>query len=82
MPTNLTKSPLWKNRIFQHVTFWVVYVLFYGFLYGAYDDNYERSFVSELIDLPVKLALVYLTLYVLMPKYLLQKRYIPFAGFM
>ncbi len=82
MVNKLTKSPLWRNRIFQHVIFWVVYVLFYGFLYGAYDDNYERSFLFELIQLPVKLTLVYLTLYVLMPKYLLQKRYVPFAGFL
>ncbi|MES2730756.1 MAG: histidine kinase [Bacteroidota bacterium] len=72
--------PLWNNRILQHMVFWTVYVLFYGFLWGSQDDNYERSFVSELIDLPIKLVLVYLTLYVLMPRYLLQKRYLPFFG--
>lgn len=75
-----TKHPIWKNRLFQHLAFWAVYVLFYGFLWGSYDDNYERSFVSELMDLPIKLGLVYTTLYVLMPRYLLQKRYGEFFG--
>ena len=78
--TNRKNHSLWKNRIFQHLAFWAVYVLFYGFLWGSYDDNYERSFVAELIDLPVKLGLVYVTLYVLMPRYLLQKLYAEFFG--
>lgn len=77
---NWKNHPLWKNRVFQHVAFWTVYVLFYGLLWGANDDNYERSFVSELVELPIKLGLVYTTLYVLMPRYLLQKRYAIFFG--
>ncbi len=52
---------------------------FFGTLYGAYEENFERSFSSELIFLPVKILATYFTLYFLLPKYLLQGKHVRFG---
>ncbi len=59
--------------------FWLCYVLFFGTLYGAYEENFERSFSSELIFLPVKMLTTYFVLYFLLPRYLLQGKHIRFG---
>ncbi len=59
----------------MHSLFWLLYIAFYGLIGGGYDDKYAESFVRELIQLPVKLAIVYFTMYVLIPQFLLRKQY-------
>ncbi|RAU82300.1 sensor histidine kinase [Pontibacter arcticus] len=68
-----------QNRVLLHVVFWVVYVVFFGLLYGSYIDDYYNAFAVELVELPFKMTLVYFNMYFLMPQYLLQKRYLEFA---
>jgi hypothetical protein len=67
------------NRLLQHILFWVAHVVFYGTLYGSFQDNYAQTYTEELIYLPVKMAFTYFTLYFLLPRYLLRGEYIPFA---
>ncbi len=67
-----------QSRVVQHVFFWVVYVVFFGLLYGSYIDDYYNAFMVELVELPFKIGLVYFNMYYLMPRYLLQKRYLEF----
>ncbi len=69
-----------ENRPWVHVNFWLIYLCFYGLVGGSYDDNYSRSFFIELIELPVKLAIVYANLYFFMPRYLFSKKYVTFFG--
>ncbi len=66
------------NRMLLHLLFWTVYVVFFGLLYGSYIDDYYNAFMVELVELPFKMALVYFNMYYLLPRYLLQKRYLEF----
>lgn len=66
------------NRLLLHLAFWTVYVVFFGLLYGSYIDDYYNAFMVELVELPFKMALVYFNMYYLMPRYLLQRRYLEF----
>ncbi|GAB3535072.1 histidine kinase [Pontibacter brevis] len=67
-----------QNRLLLHLVFWTVYVVFFGLLYGSYIDDYYNAFMVELVELPFKIGLVYFNMYYLMPRYLLQKRYLEF----
>ncbi|MBC5775375.1 histidine kinase [Pontibacter sp. KCTC 32443] len=67
-----------RNRMLQHLSFWVCYVVFFGLLYGSYIDDYYNAFMVELVELPFKMALVYFNMYYLMPKFLLTRRYLEF----
>ena len=66
---------LFKNRILQHTVFWVAHVLFYGLLYGSFEENYYATLFEELVYLPGRMAFTYFTLYFLLPKYLLPGKY-------
>lgn len=67
-----------QSRLLLHLFFWTVYVVFFGLLYGSYIDDYYNAFMVELVELPFKMGLVYFNMYYLMPRYLLQKRYLEF----
>jgi two-component system, LytTR family, sensor kinase len=67
-----------QNRLLLHLLFWTVYVTFFGLLYGSYIDDYYNAFMVELVELPFKMGLVYFNMYYLMPRYLLEKRYLEF----
>ncbi|WP_439880064.1 sensor histidine kinase [Pontibacter sp. MBLB2868] len=67
-----------QNRLVLHLFFWTVYVTFFGLLYGSYIDDYYNAFMVELVELPFKMALVYFNMYYLLPRYLLEKRYLEF----
>ena len=77
LENNLKK--LFQGGIWSHLIFWFSYVLFFGVLYGAYEENFRRSFSSELIFLPVKMLATYFTLYFLLPRYLMTGKYVRFG---
>jgi two-component system LytT family sensor kinase len=66
---------LFRNRLFQHAFFWVAHVVFYATLYGSFAENYEQTFLEELIFLPVKMVFTYFVLYYLLPTFILTNRY-------
>jgi two-component system, LytTR family, sensor kinase len=76
--TNQNTNWIFGNRILQHILFWVAHVLFYGTLYGSFQDNYAQTFTEEIIYLPVKMAFTYFTLYYLLPTFLLPGHYVNF----
>jgi len=69
---------LFENRPLIHLNFWLIYLCFYAVIGGSWDDNYSRSFFIESVELPVKIALVYLNLYFLMPQYLFTKKHVSY----
>lgn len=69
---------IFRNRLLQHTLFWVAHIVFYGTLYGSFQDNYTQTFTEEIIYLPVKVAFTYFTLYYLLPKFLLSGQYLHF----
>lgn len=73
---------LFKNRLLQHVLFWVAHVVFYGVLYGSFEGNYGMTFTEELIYLPGRMAFTYYTLYFLLPKFLLPGKYWHFTAWL
>lgn len=62
-----------KKRILLHLLFWLTYLVWGGFVLGSYDGNYNRSFMNDLVQLPVKMAVTYFMMYYMLPRYI-QKR--------
>lgn len=70
---------VFNSRIATHVTFWLVYYLTFGFLWAS-EGNYLASFSLEFILLPIRISAVYLTIYLLIPKYLTRGNWLRFGG--
>jgi len=64
-----------NNKVLRHVLFWVAWVVLNTCMWGSFDDNYKRQFITEFYELPEKMIVVYLNLYLLMPRWLLRKKY-------
>ena len=59
-----------ENRVYQHLFFWLCYYGYRVLIYGDIVNTYENVAYVQLLELPVKIALVYFNLYVLMPRFL------------
>lgn len=68
------------ERIARHVLYWSAWLVFYAVVNeGAFENgNYSSWLIFELCVLPIKLSLVYFTLYYLFPKYVVTKKYTSF----
>lgn len=65
---------LFGSRILSHSIFWLGYFIMFGFIW-AKDGNYRDSYYLEFVLLPIRIGAVYITLYWLMPRYLLQEKF-------
>ncbi len=68
-------SNLIKTKIIYHVLFWLVYYSSVGLITSSYDDNFYKGFVSDGLQLPVKIAFTYFIVSYLFPTYFLTKKY-------
>lgn len=70
---------LFNSKILTHIAFWVIYYLVFSLIWA---NNYglKASFFLEFILLPARMLAVYATLYWLLPRFLLAKRYIVFLS--
>ncbi len=59
-----------RKRIFYHIAFWLTYLLWGGYVLGSYDGNYNRSFLNDLVHLPLKISVTYFIMYFLLPRYM------------
>ncbi|HAS43341.1 MAG TPA: hypothetical protein DCS93_22870 [Microscillaceae bacterium] len=66
------------QRLVLHLTFWIGYVLIFGFIWSKNAGDWQRSLLFELVALPPRMAAVYLSIYWLLPHFLLKKRYLFF----
>ena len=64
-----------SNQITKHILYWLVFVCFFTLVWGTYDNDYFRNFMIQVFSLPSRLILVYVTLFFLFPKFLLEKKY-------
>ena len=62
-------SPLKKPYVY-HTIFWMVYFALNTLRWGSYFDDYVYSIKSNLVEFPIHIALVYLNLYYLLPKFI------------
>ena len=65
-------------RLGQHIIFWLIYVIFFALLHGSFNEKYGTEFAVQFVLLPIKMAAAYLTIYYLMPRYLLKGYYASF----
>ncbi len=70
-----------NNRIVQHSFYWTSYLFFFGYMWGTYDDNFQKSFLIEIINIPLKMIMVYFIVYHLLPRYLFQKKILHFFAY-
>lgn len=64
-----------KYKLPAHILFWLMVLLFYTLFYGHQRGEYYKTFFYVCLLLPVTISITYLINYLLVPKYLLQKRY-------
>jgi LytS/YehU family sensor histidine kinase len=62
-----------NNRVYAHLLFWLVYYIYRAILYL---NSYNYTIIVQLIELPIKILVVYLNLYVLMPFLLRRKKWV------
>lgn len=68
---------LFNSRIATHIIFWTGYYILFGLLWAG-QEGYMASFYLEFVLLPIRILAVYTTLYFLLPKFLLKRKYIQF----
>lgn len=66
---------LTRYRVLWHFLFWISLLIYDTLVWGLVDGAFVEKFESSLVELPIKLAATYFTLYILIDRYLIQKRY-------
>ncbi|MDX1673063.1 MAG: sensor histidine kinase, partial [Balneolaceae bacterium] len=67
-----------KTRVFWHIAFWVVLVLYHSIIYSIGSGNFVSELVWEGISLPVKMGATYFTLYFLLPQFFMNRKFVRF----
>lgn len=76
------KTPdIYRYRLIWHLLFWVSYLLFYTISTSSYYPSYSflRMLKQFLITMPVDMIAAYLTVYLLIPKFLYKQKYLMFV---
>jgi two-component system, LytTR family, sensor kinase len=64
-----------KQRFTHHVLFWLAYYSWSVIVSASYDYVFFRAFMSEAVNLPLKIVSTYFILYYLLPRYFRKKKY-------
>jgi len=67
------------SRIATHVFFWVTYYVIFSLIWAT-NQGLIASFFLEFILLPIRILAVYVTIYYLLPKFLVNTEYLKFIG--
>lgn len=79
MPSRLNQPILIpRNRVLQHVLFWIAIYFFDVWVFGWDTQNYRLFFRMVLYEMPGQMLLAYVMMYACLPLYL-QRRYIEVA---
>ena len=75
-----------RNRLLKHILFWLLYTCVYAYLSASFPAKSDLAFsfpmrffrfwVTECMQLPIKLIVTYGALYWVFPKYILEQKYI------
>lgn len=74
------KHYIFGSRILTHILFWLGYYLLFGFIW-ADNGDYRTSYFLEFILLPVRMMAVYVTLYILVPRFLQKGKNLHFIAY-
>ena len=69
-----------QRTIKSHTLFWMLYIAFTVGIYNVQEPALGLHLTYELLSLPAKMLMVYVTLYYILPRYLLAKKYVAAAG--
>ena len=61
-----------------HLLFWLLYFVFNFFRFATINNDYWYSLKSNLIEFPLNIVITYFTIYYLIPRYILKKKYLQF----
>ena len=65
-------------KLQYHLWFWGIYFLLNFLRWGAYFNDYTYSLKSNIIEFSLHIPLVYFNLFVLIPRYLLNSKYVKY----
>lgn len=71
--SGMNKERFYKQVVFQHIAFWVLYFLFNVLRWGLYFDDFMYSFESNMVEFTIHIVIVYFNFGVLIPKLFPQK---------
>jgi two-component system, LytTR family, sensor kinase len=63
-------------KILQHSIFWISLWLFQALTDASYNFNFSKFLFIQALRLPVQLLIAYFNIYLLLPKFLLKKKYV------
>ncbi len=69
---------IFASKLFKHIAYWTFATIFFGTFWGSINGHYVNTFRNELVTLPVKMIVTYFTLYFLIPRFLMVKKYMLF----
>lgn len=79
MITDYISAPSKPLRITLHIFFWICVFTFYTFFYGRLGGDLYYSFVHLIYTSPLYIGATYIAVYVIIPRFLLKKRYKDFV---
>ncbi len=67
------------GNLILHLLFWCTVLLFFTYFFGAGSKNYHDTLLFSLFLMPITIATTYVSIYKLIPDYLITKRYFLFG---
>lgn len=67
------------GRILLHITFWFGVLIFYLYFFGVGSENFNYVLSFSLYLMPITIIITYVSIYKLIPDYLVKKQYALFA---
>lgn len=65
---------LFGSKIATHAIFWALYYVLFGLIWVG-EEGYLASFYLEFVLLPIRILAVYVTIYFLLPRFLLKRKF-------
>lgn len=62
-----------------HFLFWIVYFIFNFLRFGSINNDYWYSLKSNLVEFPLNIMITYFTIYFLIPRFIVKKKYLLFV---
>jgi len=69
---------IYQNRIVQHVTFWLLFILFQSTPYLTLEGKWLQALLEITMVSPSQMLMVYVVIYLLIPRYLFMRKYMKF----
>ena len=67
------------GRFILHLLFWCLVLFFFSYFFGAESKNFNDTLSFSLFLMPITIATTYVSIYKLIPDYLITKRYLLFG---